>query len=70
MGPYWAYWHVELIDRFVTILTQRGTCRDLDESQNLTTAVWNDINHHPTLILGLTGNLICRTMLLMLMHRL
>ena len=37
LGPCRAYWHVELIDRFVMILTQRDTCHDLDESQNPTT---------------------------------
>ena len=39
LGPCWAYWHVKLIDRFVSILTQRDMCRD--ESQNLTTIVGN-----------------------------
>ena len=37
LGPCWAYRHVELIDRFVVILTQQDKCRDFKESQNLTT---------------------------------
>ena len=34
LGPCWAYWHIELVDLFVTILMRWDTCRDLDESKS------------------------------------
>ena len=37
LGPCWAYCMLSPLAAFVTILTQRDTCRDLDERQNLTT---------------------------------